>query len=61
MDMKEGHMRPLPAANSNTAAPTETILFDANKIKFVPKITLPTMTNFSSENFFPSKNIRPSS
>jgi hypothetical protein len=50
--MKEGHIRPLPTANSITAIPTETILFDTNKIKFVPKITLPIITNFSSENFF---------
>jgi len=26
--------------------------FDINKAKFVPKITLPIITNFSSENFF---------
>jgi hypothetical protein len=51
MDMKEGHIRPLPTANSITAPPTATILFDTNKIKFVPKIKLPTTTNFSSENF----------
>ena len=52
MDMKDGHIRPLPTANSTTAALTETILFDTNKIKFVPKIKLPTITNFYSENFF---------
>ena len=52
MDMKEGHMRPLPTANNITATLTEIILFDTNKIKFVPKIMLPIMTNLSSENFF---------
>ena len=50
--MKDGHIRPFPTANSITAPLTETILFDTNKIKFVPKIKLPMMTNFSSENFF---------
>ena len=45
-------MRPLPIANNIIAQPTETILFDTNKIKFVPKIILPIITNFSSENFF---------
>jgi hypothetical protein len=49
--MKDGHMRPLPTANNTIAALTETILFDTNKIKFVPKIMLPIITNFSSENF----------
>jgi hypothetical protein len=49
MDMKEGHIRPLPTANSITAPPTATILFDTNKTKFVPKNQT---TNFSSENFF---------
>jgi hypothetical protein len=39
--MKEGHMRPLLTANSIIAQPTETILFDTNKIKFVPKMMLP--------------------
>jgi hypothetical protein len=52
MDMKDGHMRPLPSANNITAPNTETRLFDANKTKFVHKIMLPIMTNFSSENFF---------
>jgi hypothetical protein len=52
MDMKDGHIRPLPTTNGITAPPTETILFDTNKIKFVPKIKLPTITNFSSEIFF---------
>ena len=33
MDMKEGHMRPLPTANNITATLTEIILFDTNKIK----------------------------
>ena len=52
MDMKDGHMRPLPSANNITAPKTEIRLFDANKTKFIPKIMLPMMTNFSSENFF---------
>lgn len=52
IDMKDGHIRPLPSANNITAPNTETRLFDANKTKFVPKIMLPMMTNFSSENFF---------
>jgi hypothetical protein len=50
--MKDGHIRPLPTANNITAPTTATILFDTNKIKFVAKIKLPMMTNFSSENFF---------
>jgi hypothetical protein len=56
MDMKDGHIRPLPTANSIAAPPTETILFDTNKTKFVPKIKLPMMTNFSSENLFSARN-----
>ena len=51
MDMKEGHIRPLPTANDTHSPPIETILFDTNKIKFVPNIRLPITTNFSSENF----------
>src|SRR5215471_7961248 len=39
MDMKEGHIRPLPSANNITAPNTETRLFDANKTKFVPNAT----------------------
>jgi len=35
IDMKDGHIRPLPSANSITAPNTETRLFDANKTKFV--------------------------
>ena len=50
--MKDGHIRPLPSTNNITAPNTETRLFDANKTKFVPKIMLPMMTSFSSENFF---------
>ena len=46
IDMKDGHIRPLPTANNTIAAPIETILFDTNKIKFVPKITLPIITNY---------------
>jgi hypothetical protein len=44
-------MRPLPTANNTMAQLTYTILFDINKIKFVPKIMLPIVTNFSSEFF----------
>jgi hypothetical protein len=51
MDIKDGHMRPLPTANNSIVPLTETILFDTNKIKFVPKIMLSIITNFSSENF----------
>jgi hypothetical protein len=45
-------MRPLPSANKITAANTATMLFETNKTKFVPKIILPIITSFSSENFF---------
>lgn len=52
IDMKDGHMRPLPTANNTMAPPINTILLDTNKIKFVPKIMLPIITNFSSGNLF---------
>jgi hypothetical protein len=52
MDIKQGHIRPLPTANKITAAYIQIILSDTNNIKFVPKIILPTTTSFSSENFF---------
>ena len=43
-------MRPLPTANNTIAALTETILFDTNKIKFVPKIMLPIITDLQLQN-----------
>ena len=51
MDMKEGHIRPLPTANSITAPPMETILFDTNKIKFLQNHAT-NDDRLSSENFF---------
>jgi hypothetical protein len=45
IDIKGGHIRPLPTANKITAPYTNMILFDTNKIKFVPSITLPIITS----------------
>jgi hypothetical protein len=52
MDIKDGHIRPLPTANKIAAPYSKLVLLDTNKIKLVPKIMLPIMTSYSSENIF---------
>lgn len=49
--MKDGHIRPLPIANNAAAAYSNIISLETNNTKFIPKIMLPIIIYFSSENF----------
>jgi hypothetical protein len=50
--MKDGHIRPLPSAKNMTATYAKAVLLATKRIKFIPKITLPIITNFSSKNIW---------